>query len=154
MGIPSKRLSPHARAMIREQQAELAIEPGGQLTVALDWPPSVNHYWRHVVIQGQVRVLLSAEGRKYQQTATRQLFGKPSFPAHARLDLTILCSAPDRRRYDLDNRVKAVQDALAHAGIYHDDQQIDDLHVIRHPPTPGGQVIVTIRERAGQGRLL
>jgi Holliday junction resolvase RusA-like endonuclease len=33
----------------------------------------------------------------------------------------------DRRRTDVDNRIKPLQDALTHAGAYADDSQIDRL---------------------------
>lgn len=50
-----------------------------------------------------------------------------------------------RRRRDIDNLTKCVLDALAHAGVYEDDCQIDDLRVRRlHVEAPGAaDVIVT-----------
>jgi crossover junction endodeoxyribonuclease RusA len=45
--------------------------------------------------------------------------------------LVIQAWLPDRRRRDLDNLLKAVQDALAHAGVYDDDSQIVDLRIRR-----------------------
>lgn len=39
------------------------------LTYTLPWPPSVNHYWRRVLIGGKPRTLLSKEGREFKQAA-------------------------------------------------------------------------------------
>ena len=51
---------------------------------------------------------------------------------------------PDRRKRDLDNILKALLDALTHAGVWADDSQIVDLR-IRKAPTIGGmcKVLVT-----------
>jgi crossover junction endodeoxyribonuclease RusA len=54
---------------------------------------------------------------------------------------------PNLRKYDIDNRCKALNDALTHAGIWNDDEQIDRLHIYkRMPPIKGGMVILVIKE--------
>lgn len=47
------------------------------LTYTLPWPPSVNHYWRRVLIGGKPRTLLSKEGREFKQTAVLQYHVMP-----------------------------------------------------------------------------
>lgn len=54
--------------------------------------------------------------------------------------------APTLRKYDIDNRVKSVLDALTHAGVWMDDEQVDRLSVIRCEKTPGGRVLIEIKE--------
>ena len=49
--------------------------------------------------------------------------------------LHIIMTSRTRRRWDLDNRVKAVQDCLQMAGIIKDDSQITEL-VVRRDPMP------------------
>ena len=51
---------------------------------------------------------------------------------------------PDRRRRDLDNLPKAVQDSIAHAGVFEDDSQIDLLIVRRCEPVKWGKAVVRI----------
>ena len=53
------------------------------------------------------------------------------------------CHPPDRRRRDLDNIPKALQDAIVHAGVLDDDSQIRLLHLeMKEPQPPGGTVHV------------
>ncbi|MGL6421602.1 RusA family crossover junction endodeoxyribonuclease [Aeromonas caviae] len=115
-------------------------------TVTLPWPPSTNRIWRNVAVSGKPRTLLSQEGRVYRKAAAdaclaAKLAGK-QIPD--RLALRLVVQAPDRRARDLDNTVKAVQDALTHAGLWLDDSQIDRLLVERGPVVKGGMVSVTV----------
>lgn len=111
------------------------------IRLELPWPPSVNHYWRHV----GAKVLISSEGRRYRQhvAAAVLIAGRPTIAG--RIAVSILAAPPDRRRRDLDNMLKAVLDSLAHAGVYEDDSQIDDLAIGRRPPIKGGQLSVLLQ---------
>lgn len=110
--------------------------------LTLPFPPSINHYWRHVIIKNRVRVLISKEGQAYRAKVLSQPnINKLRFGA-ARLGITIIVYPPDRRRRDLDNLPKAALDALTHAGVYEDDCQIDDLRVVRGPVEKGGGLVV------------
>jgi len=63
--------------------------------------------------------------------------------------LRILAHAPDARKRDLDNTMKALLDALQAAGVYTDDSQICDIHISRRRIIrPDGMVIVTAKEVA------
>lgn len=112
-------------------------------TMTLPWPPTVNHYWRHV----DGKVLISATGRRYRSNVG--WLCKASgvrFALGARLSVEIQAFPPDRRRRDLDNLSKSLLDALGHGGVYADDSQIDRLLICRGDPEPAGKVIVTVTE--------
>lgn len=118
------------------------------LTLILDWPPSVNHYWRNL----QGRTLLSAKGRDYRAATAWQCRQQLSGLArlHGRLAVAITAHPPCRRAFDLDNRLKAVLDALAHGGVYLDDGQIDRLEITRGEVCrPHGRVEVIIKTLPG-----
>ncbi|MBM5575818.1 RusA family crossover junction endodeoxyribonuclease [Deefgea sp. CFH1-16] len=91
----------------------------------------MNSYWRHV---GE-KVLISEKGRAYRKAVIDciwQVVGAKQF-GDARVAVTLQLIPPDRRKRDIDNFNKALFDALSHAGIWNDDEQIDDLHVIKQP---------------------
>ena len=60
-------------------KAEDAWNHGGMYAgVPMPWPPSVNSYWRSIVIGGSPRVLISRAGRQYRvdvQAAVLERFG-------------------------------------------------------------------------------
>lgn len=118
------------------------------ITLVLPWPPSVNTYWRHPT-KGKLagRHLISENGRAYRLAVYESVLratGRVPRKLVDRLAVDISVHAPDRRRRDLDNLTKALLDALAHAGIYEDDSQIDDLRLRRAGIAAGGRVVVKI----------
>lgn len=117
--------------------------------LALPWPPSVNHYWR---ISPHGGLYIATAGLRFRKAVAervaelRALRRLPALPVHGRLALVVDASAPTKARCDLDNLVKATQDALVHARLMEDDSQIDDLRVLRDEPIKGGRLLVTITE--------
>ena len=117
------------------------------LYLRLPWPPSVNHYWRHV----GPRVLVSREGRAYRRAChlamCLQLQRTPD-KFSGQVSLTIYVAPPDRRRRDLDNILKALLDALQAIGVYGDDSQVTELYMRRCKPIAQGQVRVEVAQMA------
>jgi len=104
----------------------------------LPYPPSVNHYWRRV---GN-RTLISKKGREYRRAVNAHLtiYGFKDHPLAGRISASFTAFPPDRRKRDLDNLLKALLDALEHAGVYRDDSQIDSLTIERGEVVQGGCV--------------
>ena len=88
-------------------------------------PPSVNHM--HMKAHG--RVFRTKECREYQEQVTAELIttwgDNPPFAGRAELE--IIFTTNNKRRWDIDNRVKALQDCLTMAGVIKDDSQIDRI---------------------------
>ena len=101
-----------------------AAEPSVTIS-GLPFPPSVNHYWRHV---GH-RTLISRTGRAYRQQVLHdvQQLGLRAITGPIRLEAIV--TRPDRRRRDIDNLLKSLLDALAYADVYEDDSQVQDLRI-------------------------
>ena len=92
-------------------------------------PPTVNHMY----MNAHGRRFRTAECREYQEQVVEQLKAlwnnKPPFTGRAAIH--IIFTAKDKRRWDIDNRMKAIQDCLTMAGIIKDDSQIDFLQIER-----------------------
>ena len=127
------------------------------LTYTLPWPPSVNHYWRSVLIGGKPRTLLSKEGREFKQAAVGAVLQQrrgPSAPLSGRLAIAVTLFPPDRRRYDLDNRLKAVLDSLTEARVWEDDRHVKIIHLEEGGIVKGGACRVYIAPAPDQVALL
>lgn len=109
--------------------------------ITLPYPPSANHYWRHV---GN-RTLISSTGRQYKLNVAAECLQRGWRPTTARVSVTIYAAPPDRRRRDLDNLLKPLLDSLK-GYAYRDDSQIDRLEIVRCRVVDGGSVDVVVEE--------
>lgn len=112
------------------------------LELDLPFPPSVNHYWRHV----GARTLISRGGRAFRTAVCALLAARNVQPLDGPLAVQIEVFPPDRRRRDLDNCLKSLLDALQHGGAYGDDSQIVRLTIEKGDPLDGGKTLVQIRK--------
>jgi crossover junction endodeoxyribonuclease RusA len=116
------------------------------MKVSVPFPPSLNHLYRRV----GARTLISREGRRYRERIRGLLMAARLSPAtstfRGRVHMTVTLHPPDRKRRDLDNSMKALLDALEHAGVYADDSQIDELKIVRGAIVHGGSCDIEITE--------
>jgi len=111
----------------------------------LPFPPSVNHYWRR---NGNT-VFISKAGKDFRVNvlaAVLEQQGKRK-PLEGRLDVEMVLYRGDKRTHDIDNYAKSTLDALAHAGVFVNDSQVDKLTIIRGAVCKPGSMVVTIREQ-------
>lgn len=116
------------------------------IKLELPWPPALNRYYRNV----KGRVLISRDGREYRKTVQRHLLtvDRRAMPILGRLRVNIAAYPPDRRRRDVDGMLKAMLDAMTHAGVWGDDSQIDMLVVERRYKIDGGLMVVSVSNMA------
>lgn len=115
------------------------------MKVILDcpYPPGVNTYYR--TFQG--RMLLSKRGREYKQIVADIVSDNCSTKFEdARLKVQINFHPNSKRKVDLDGRLKSLIDAVQDAGLMNDDEQIDDLRIIRCEAVPGGRATIIIED--------
>jgi len=124
------------------------------IEITLPYPPTVNHYWlkwaAKVMAGGRakyvVKVKVSEKGIKFRNDVILLFKIKKFKKLEGRLNVRVLVNPPDRKKRDLDNLTKSLFDALAHAGAYNDDSQIDEFTVKRLEIVKGGKVKVIIKE--------
>ena len=117
----------------------------------LPFPPSFNHIWKTAVRGKKAVVYLSEEGRIFRsEICAIVAVKKLRLMSSARLRVTVMVHGRDRRKFDIVNREKALSDALCHAGVFVDDEQIDDFHIRRGEIVPGGKCVVEIFEIGGE----
>lgn len=110
----------------------------------LPFPPSLNTYWRSFARGKRISTILSEKGRQYREVALGRI--PPQDPVSGPLEVSLVLFLPDKRRRDVDNYIKAVFDALTHAGVWHDDEQVVRLHVTKMPPSAKeGYVLVSVK---------
>jgi len=110
----------------------------------LPWPPSVNHYYRHV----GPRVLISRDGRRYREKVVAIIRASSFQPLLGKISLKADFYPPDRRRRDLDNvGGKVLIDTLQAAGLFRDDCQIKHINLEMHDPMPpAGMAHIKVKE--------
>lgn len=119
--------------------------------LVLPMPPTVNHSSGPTGNGGRY---LTKEHRDYRAEVTLRVVaaGSPMFGGDARLTLDVTLIPADRRKWDIDNRIKALQDALQACGVYADDSQIDEIRIQRTDvmiPGEASCVVVINQRRVG-----
>ena len=105
----------------------------------LPMPPSVNHYWG---IRGKQR-FIGKQGKQFRLTVAEEV-AEAGIKLEGRLAVHVALFPANRVRFDIDNRIKPLLDALQNAGCFEDDEQVDELHVTRQGVYPGGRCTVII----------
>jgi crossover junction endodeoxyribonuclease RusA len=110
------------------------------IKLELPWPPSLNHYYRHV----GPRVLISKAGRAYRDAVIAKMRAENVQKMRGDVELVIDAYPPDNRRRDADNIEKCLWDSLIHGGLAEDDSKFKRHTTTMREPIPeiGGMVFV------------
>ena len=111
------------------------------IKLTLPFPPTLNHMWGYA---GK-RKYLKKEAHEFRAAVTEAAI-EAKAKISGRLAIFIALYPANRRKFDIDNRIKAVQDALQLAGVFLDDEQIDFIWVVRRPVVQGGMCKVVLVE--------
>lgn len=113
------------------------------LVLNLPLPPSVNSY--RTIFRNRMGISKAGKEFKLQVQDYVLEYRVPKLGT-ARLEMKVVLYPRDRRKQDIDNRIKALWDALTDAGVFDDDEQIDVLIVERGEIRKGGGCLVMIDE--------
>ena len=124
--------SPQERRITMAQSKGLIQYGDNRVLITLEidgLPPTVNMMYRGL----HGHRFKTQDTLAYQNYVTDKLrklwHSRP--PYDGRAEFAITYHTHSRRRWDIDNRVKALQDCLSLAGVIKDDSQIDKLMVER-----------------------
>lgn len=107
----------------------------------LPWPPASNHNVKHA----NGAHYLSSQHKQFRIDVHYLLMQAKAIKMHGPLAVKIQAFPPDRRRRDIDNLIKPILDALQHAGLYEDDNQIGHIEIKRCEVSPkNGRVFVEV----------
>ncbi len=140
-GIGTKAHDIFTLPLCREHHNELHVLP---------YPPTVNTYWRR---RGSTYFVSKAGERYRRDVALIVRQQRLKLNLSGRLAIKITAEPPDKRRRDLDNILKAPLDALTHAGLLIDDEQFDEINIVRGQVVPGGRLGVKIYEIMHDGQV-
>ena len=129
--LRGSRLRSEANRTRRDQSATKSTT-NQTVNLTLPYPVSVNSLYKPVRYGKGARFVRTTEAVRYKIQAKRAA-GKQTGglkPLAKRLKVLIVAFMPDGKKRDLDNLFKIALDAL-NGVVWIDDEQIDDLHVIR-----------------------
>lgn len=115
---------------------------GLPLSFELQYPPSVNTYWRRV----GVRTIVSEAGRRYQESV-KAVIRHSGFAKKLDCPVTLHIEAypPDDRERDIDNILKGILDSLKVGGVFVKDSWVKKLDVEMHRPhRPDGLIYIEV----------
>ena len=111
-----------------------------EITLSLPLPPTINHYWG---FSGHRR-FLTLQAREFKFLVAYKVSQQKIRFGDSRLCFTVTLNFKDKRRQDISNRIKALEDALVQAGLFDDDSQIDEEHIYRGEIIREGKALVKI----------
>ena len=113
-----------------------------EVFLTLPLPPTINSYWG---FQGHRR-FIAKEGQEFKATVNLIVKNQTIRFGSKRLVGAVELFFRDRRKSDISNRLKALEDALVAAGLMDDDSQIDMWVVKRGLIVKGGKCEVHLCE--------
>lgn len=108
----------------------------------LPFPNSLNTHWRHA----RGVTYISKQGLEYRKAVKVAMQEYAFDPFECRIEVGVELYPPNKRAFDIDNRIKALLDALQAAGAFIDDGLVDRLVVERKQIVKGGKCRVFISE--------
>ena len=111
-------------------------------TLVLPFPPSINDYYMPVRAGMGARIALRKNAREFREKAV-QVLRNAGAPLEGRLHVIVTLHAPSGAP-DVSNYAKGVLDALEHAGIFNNDNQVDHYEEKRGAESTPGYAVIQI----------
>lgn len=105
----------------------------------LPYPPSVNSYW---LASGKRRYISPAGVQFTKDVANVVTLSRAKSFADQKVAISVMIHPRSKRKFDLDNTLKAILDALMKANMYDDDSQIEYIEIARGEAVDGGKAVI------------
>lgn len=111
----------------------------GSVQLNLPYPPTINHYYRHVGGSISGRKALTDKAKRFRHDVGQvklinyKLIRESGviLPFCGPVAVAVELHPPDKKTRDVDNVLKPILDALQHAGILDNDEQVEALSIRR-----------------------
>ena len=113
----------------------------------LPFPPTLNTYRvpaRHYRTK-KLFLKTSDEGKAYKQEVCYKVKNAPYFECKVHVSISFFPKT--NARYDIDNFLKALFDALTEARVWKDDSLVHSMYVEKGEPVKGGKVFIKISKK-------
>lgn len=153
------------------EQPDIDLVTPELVRLALPWPPSVNHYQGLRIVFPKLADMIAqakANGwtgfhawlrsksfiQTYPTAETKAFYTQvwsivnragARMKWECKVEITMLCHPPDRRKRDNSNLWKCVEDGLEKASVVMNDNQFKKHHDDWLEPVKGGMVVVEMR---------
>jgi len=122
------------------------VDQADSVTFTVDGTPVAKQSFRYGNGHGYQPDRVTAWETAVAWAAAQAMTGRAplSGPLSVRLDFHL----PSRRKVDCDNLAKAALDGCTQGGLFEDDSQITDLHIVKHyVPRDAGKLTVRAIEQ-------
>ena len=106
--------------------------------LTLPLSPTINSYYQ---FHGHRRYVGEA-GKKFKAAVAHAVSLQNIRFGAENVRLFVTIHFRDKRRQDLSNRIKALEDALVQAGLLDDDSQIKEIRVVEGEIVKGGKIFM------------
>ena len=110
------------------------------IKLTLPFPLTVNHMWG----QAGKRKYLKKSAHEFRQKVQDAVVEAKAKFIGERAAVFVALYPPTKRKYDADNRLKCLLDALQHTGVIYDDEIVDTIVVVKREVVAGGMCKVVI----------
>jgi len=114
-------------------------------TLTLPISPSINNYFGTHCKFTYPSIYIKTKGKEYRKTINTYITkNNLKLRANIPLSLKITIHPARNNKWDLDNRLKSLLDALTHAEVWEDDSLIHKMTIEKAPKVKDGQIIIEI----------
>jgi len=110
----------------------------GKFNAKIPFPPTVNHTY----IRTKKKVIKCKKTKAWADAAELMIFTTPGYRKNrftGRLGIAVWLVPPTAHKYDFDNRLKALLDAIQSSGLITDDSQFYEAQIHKLDKQPAGR---------------